>query len=242
MRAFDAALAAAIARAIQLLVQECGSSAWPVFDMDGSVTVDVPNTNMAMKLSAGISTSGGIAKSPIAADGSVKWTGTGVDGSANVAWESKPWASVKATGQWDTTAKTGSGNVAVQQPVGTELFKVEIVNAKIAGTSFTQGNTSGEVRVSVNNKLVGSGSGSVGIEETTNTVKLDVTVKDDAWAVLAAVKANVTILGKAGVTTTNRLDVEVKTGSASKLLFSQQLAVFGDDGGEEARLCTEAVL
>jgi hypothetical protein len=123
--------------------------------------------------------------------------------------------------------------MAVQQPVGTELFKVEIVNAKIAGTSFTQGNTSGEVRVSVNNKLVGSGSGSVGIEETTNTVKLDVTVKDDAWAALAAVKANVTILGKAGVTTTNRLDVEVKRGSDGKLLFSQQLALVGDDAGKQ---------
>jgi hypothetical protein len=70
----------------------------------------------------------------------------------------------------------------------------------------------------------------VGIEETTNMMNLDVTVKDDAWAVLAAVKANVTILGKAGVTTTNRLDVEVKRGSDGKLLFSQQLAVFGDDG------------
>ena len=56
-----------------------------------------------------------------------------------------------------------------------------------------------------------SGSGTVGIEETTNTVKLDVTVKDDAPAVLAAVKANVVILGKAGVTTTNKYGKEVLT-------------------------------
>ncbi len=34
-------------------------------------------------------------------------------------------------------------------------------------------------------------------------------------------------------TNTNQLNVEVKTGDAGKLLFSQQLAVFGDDGGNK---------